>query len=1586
MSNVIDSRVVEMRFDNQQFEKNVQTSLGTLDKLKQSLNFSGVNIAEKLDFSGVTNAISTAGEKFSAFEAIAVGALMRIGSQVVDLGEKLIRNLSIDQISEGWGKYGEMTSNVATIMAATGLDVEAVSAQMEKLLYFTDETSYNFTNMAENIGKFTANDVPLENAMSAMEGIATWAARSGQNAGTASRVMYNLAQAIGMGSLKLQDWKSVELANMGTKEFKEMAIQAGLASGTLKQVGDQIVTTGKNTAVTISNFRETLAEGWLDTQTLVGDKGVLTEYGKAAELISQIHDATGLWAKDMVELVDKQREGKLSTRELANALGVSQEELEGNKEFCDYLTTSIEKLASEEYKFSLETYKAAQEARTLKDAIDATKDAVSSGWMKTFELLFGKYDQAKTLWSGVAEGLYDIFTHGTDARNTLLKLWADYGGQQKLAEGIINSLTNITQLLDLVKDRWANFFGTLNAGILLNITQRFKEFTESLRLYDEETNELTPAGQKLSNVLDTVLGLWQSFGRVLQNVGRIAKEFLSSLSPVTNAVGKFAKSIIELFTAGYGRLADFLETVHLTELFGNVSATAAEAINFFAGKIDELRVRFEQWQPGEGLKFIGEQLKGVGTIVSDFFKTTDDGVTPFQKITNAVSGFVAKLGNLKSVLGPVKTFFSGLWAGFKDALDLNGVTNVFDGIAKIFSNIIGTLRKILSNFTFGDALKVAAGYIGVQALKLAKVIPNLGKNISGVLEAVGEFISGFKENGLLGGSLFGDSGGILGMLFPQGGSSITKTISTVSKSLLMFGAALALVAGSLVLLAAIDPNKLTNALKIMGLALAEVAGLFTGFVAAIDAMKINPATLIAASAGILIFAAALIVLAGALALFTLVGNMDGTATALKTMAATLLVAGGALGLLAKLINPVALIAAAVAMGVMAASLLVLAVALEAFVLISKQGESAVNGLLLMASALIAVTLALTVLGAIGPSVLAAAAAIAIVSASLLVMAVALEAFVLISKQGMECIAGLAILAATLVLVGAAIAVLGMLGPTVLLGAAALALAAVAVVALAAGLAVAAVAITALGLGIEAVIAGFGVSVGAAIGAIGLGIGVALTAVAVGITAVIASIGAGIALGIAAVGQGIASANEAIGNSIHFLGEGIGVAIEAVSAAIAAGAVTIGAGIEALGAMIGTAFEGLSVKIQNGLQTISTGVDAISSSLSGVGDSITSIGLGIENFGRSVGTLASIPLISIGTGLVELAKGIKELNKNKFTGDAGNIAAYAQALSNLSQVATQITAVGVTLKSTMLNLGNEMALNLATGIQNGIGTVSAAGITLVNNLTVSMNGAAVQASNAGINIANNFVRGIQAGQGGAYSAGYNLGANAYNGAAAVTGWFNTVGYNMSIGMANGLWSGAAAVYSAAYTIASTAANIVRNALAVRSPSRVFAEIGNFMALGMAVGIEAGTHEVVKSTEEMASAAVNGVTSAMAQVVDALNADMDLDPVIRPVLDLSEVEEDAGKVGDIFSRTKYSLDAAGAISNNYMSMQQADLERENRGLVASIDPSQLSALADANGARATEVSINFTGSLAQLAAVLQPAIEVENTRLGPSLINA
>ena len=223
MSTTIDERVVEMRFDNREFESNVNTSISTLNRLEQSLDLSGAShgldsvgaAARRLDLSGIGSAVETVQAKFSAFEIMAVTAIANITNSAVNAGKRLLSSLSIDQISAGWEKFGSKTTSVATLVAQ-GYDIEVVTEQLERLNWFTDETSYNFTDMVSNIAKFTATGKNLTESVTAMEGIANWAALSGQNATTASRAMYQISQAMGAGVMRKEDYKSIQNASMDT--------------------------------------------------------------------------------------------------------------------------------------------------------------------------------------------------------------------------------------------------------------------------------------------------------------------------------------------------------------------------------------------------------------------------------------------------------------------------------------------------------------------------------------------------------------------------------------------------------------------------------------------------------------------------------------------------------------------------------------------------------------------------------------------------------------------------------------------------------------------------------------------------------------------------------------------------------------------------------------------------------------------------------------------------------------------------------------------------------------------------------------------------------------------------------------------------------------------------------------------------------------------------------------------------------------------------------------------------------------------------------------------------------------------------
>lgn len=429
----VDSRVVELSFQNQQFESGAKQSLSTLDRLKNALDFSKkssvfTDIAsgiKKVNLTALSSGVEAVSSKFSALDVIATRALVNITDSAMRMGKNFLESVSVDQVSAGWEKYAEKTSSVQTIMAATaqefsdtGEQMEFVNGQLEKLNWFTDETSYSFLDMVNNIGKFTSNQIPLDQSVTAMQGISNWAAISGANINEAGRAMYNLSQAIATGSVKLIDWKSIENANMATAEFKRTAIETAESLGTLKKVSDDTWKTidGKE-EVSVKNFNAGLQKGWFTSEVLLK---TLDNYGAFTDKLYETMEAIdySVTTSELLDYIGEFKDGSIDWEEAADTIGVS----------VDDLKAKLGELGKEEFEFGMKAFKAAQEAKTFTEAIDSVKDAVSTGWMNTFEIIFGDYLQAKEVWTTLANDLYDIFAEGGNARNEMLKEAFDMGG------------------------------------------------------------------------------------------------------------------------------------------------------------------------------------------------------------------------------------------------------------------------------------------------------------------------------------------------------------------------------------------------------------------------------------------------------------------------------------------------------------------------------------------------------------------------------------------------------------------------------------------------------------------------------------------------------------------------------------------------------------------------------------------------------------------------------------------------------------------------------------------------------------------------------------------------------------------------------------------------------------------------------------------------------------------------------------------------------------------------------------------------------------------------------------------------------
>ena len=853
MSKTIDEKVVEMRFDNSQFERNVATSMSTIDKLKRSLKFDGISkgiedisdSANRIDFSGFSNAIDSVQMKFSALEVMAVTALANITNSAVNAGLKLAKSLTIDPISTGWSKYNTKNQSVAT-MVAQGYDIETVNSQLERLNWFTDETSYDFTQMVANIAKFTATGKDLDESVTAMEGIANWAALSGQNANTASHAMYQLSQAMGAGVMRLEDYKSIQNVSMDTDEFRQKALDAAVALGTLKKNADDTYSSlvGKANNFTKSQFATSLTQGaWFTSDVMMS---VFQDYSKAVDQIYDYATEKGITASQAIKELDGQIDA-----------------------------------------FSLKGFKAAQEARTFEDAINSARDAVSSGWLNTFELIFGNAEQATSTWTDLAETMYDIFAEPGNARNELLSQWNELGGQAALIESLMGIVGQLKDMLDILGEAWSNVFPPMTAERLVEITKNFRDFVQSISDFiQKHRDNLVSTFQGLFSVLriikDALKGVWTVVQSIIDNSGSLVPTLLEFTGSLGEMVTSLSKSIEE----------------------GNIFVTIGEKI-------------------GGVLKWLTGLFSGASPYIKNIFSAIGKGAAFVSKVLSKlfsnIKGDVPKLINSLS-LASISVFIGKALSSIEKPLQIFGdikgsIVGVLDGIRDALSSWKTSIdAKSLLNISI--SIGILAGSLmlisSIESDKLMKSVVAIGALMTELglfLKLFSGFGGGIKGLGSIAVAMVGISTSVLIL------ASAMKTLSKIPED--DIGRSIAALVGVMAILTATArafPQK-----KILGVGLAMV-NVAVAVVILAGAMKIFQTLQWEDIAkGIVAIGGSL----GVLALFltAMNDNIKG-ALALTIVAGSLIILGTAL----KILSSIPFTNMLVALGALAGTFLVLGLA------------------------------------------------------------------------------------------------------------------------------------------------------------------------------------------------------------------------------------------------------------------------------------------------------------------------------------------------------------------------------------------------------------------------------------------------------------------------------------------------------------------------------------------------------------------------------------------------------------------------------------------------------------------------------------
>ena len=732
MSTTIDERVVEMRFDNKQFEQNIQTSLSSLDKLKKSLNLEGAakgletvnDAANKCsgNMSPLSNAVETVRVRFSALEVMAITALQNITNSALAAGKNLVSAFTIDPIKTGFEEYETQINAVQTILANTsskGTTLDQVNNALDELNHYADMTIYNFTEMTRNIGTFTAAGVDLDTSVAAIKGIANLAAVSGSNSQQASTAMYQLSQALAAGTVKLQDWNSVVNAGMGGQVFQDALKETAKVHGIA--IDEMIKDEG--------SFRETLSKGWLTSD-------ILTE--------------------TLAKFTGDLNEDQLRT------MGYTDDQIKSIME--------MGKTAND----------AATKVKTFTQLFDTLKEAAQSGWTQSWEIIVGDFEEAKELLTEVSDTFSAVINASADARNKMLQDWKDLGGRTMMIEAVKNVFEGLVSVAKPVREAFNEIFPPMTGKQLAEITERIRDLTAKFKMGEESSKNLKNTFKGVFAVLDIV---GQAFKAVAGGVGELIGLFLPAGNGVLSLTGSFGEYLVKLD-----------ETVKKTDIFGKAVSTVVDivktVITFVKTAVEKVK-EFGK-AAGEKFDFPGFELfHSFLERVHDRMAQIGDGAGKMK------SGVIVAFEMMGEALEKCKFLkvMEALWTAVKV---------IAGGIADAVGTMMGTLAEKLGNADFSGVLdilnSIAVGGIALSVSKFLKSVTEPLEGLNGVLEGVTGILDGVR------------------------GCFEAYQTNLKAGTLLKIGAAIALLAGSIVAISLIDSDKLSASLGAITVLFANLLG------------------------------------------------------------------------------------------------------------------------------------------------------------------------------------------------------------------------------------------------------------------------------------------------------------------------------------------------------------------------------------------------------------------------------------------------------------------------------------------------------------------------------------------------------------------------------------------------------------------------------------------------------------------------------------------------------------------------------------------------------------------------------------------
>ena len=1531
------------------------------------LDFSGIGSKLTSMFKGSTDGASELARgvesvtaKFSHLQVIAATALANITNRMVNAGVAMSKALTIDPIKDGFAEYETKMNAMQTIYANTshkGTTYDDIKKALNELNEYSDKTIYNFGQMTDNIGKFTAAGVDLETSVTAVKGLANLAAMSGVDNARAQGVMYQASQALSKGYFQLMDWRSFSNNGMGNDRFKQLLIETS-----------DLLGTGASAAIKAAgSFDESLSKSkWLTNDVMNETLKMLSGYYTEADLLQM----------------------GFNKKQVAN----------------------IQELAKQ-------AEDSATQIRTVTQLFDTMKEAVGSGWAQTWEWIVGDKEQATKMLTDISKAFENMIKPGIEARNKMFEEWNKGGGRDSIISGFTNIFGSIGKIAGSVKDAFRDIFPAMTGQKLIELSKGFEKFTEKLKVSDKTLGKIKDTFKGVFSVFDLAKtgissifkafsgggGLFSGLGNIFLSATSTIGKFFSAINDGVKSSGIFdkissgisngLKGITDSFSkAGeiikgmfkylldfdFGPVFDIFQpfATNLSKGFGDILSGLGKMIGGFningimstlgllAGKgaFDKLKSIFDDTAESvKGLTKIFKDLTSIPKDISNVLKSTTEYLQAMTTDINAgallkIAGAIALLALSLSTLATI---------------DQAGMESALSGITVLFTELVGAFWA-LTKVTSGGAGKgglignILGGFFGkVELVTTAAALVGFAAAIL-VLSAAVKVLSSMKPTELMTG-LAGVAGSMLVLV------GAAKLLDGVKVPLIKAGASMILVAAALNVMASavkkfaeINPNNMLVGLMGIAATLVELAA----FMKLADFGGLN----VSSAVGLLGVAAALLVLQNAVSKF---GSMD-----LKDMGKGLLGVAGALGAIAGFSY---LAGSAASMLVMASALLVMGGALHVLSsavrsMAEMEWMEIARGLAVMAGSLAILAGAVALMSGVG--LLALGVGLAVASAGLLLLSAAMKSLAEMSWEEMArglvamaggllvlgvataAMSGMVVGAGVMLILAAAMAVLtpqliamsnlswgqvavglAMLAGSLLI----LGVAGVAAVAIAPGLAILAGSIALLGIGCLAAGAGValfatGLATLAAVGAGGI---FAITEAIRNLLNLLPQVGTKMGEFVTnmavAFAQGIPQVANAIGEAMVGLLESIRTygpqiitvgteiitllcsALTSAAPQLASAAttliITLINSLASSGAQIASAGADLIIALLEGLSSragdlIQAGIDLAISLLEGLADGIN------NNADRISSALEAAFNAAITLVGIVLKSGFKALGEDAVDGFSDGVSGGAKDVGKaIKKPIDEAKKTAKTAKSEFKSAGEDMVKGLADGIKGS--SAAKDGITkLVDDAVNKAKSASSKFTSAGKEWADKLAQGIKSGSSGVQSAVGSVINSAISKAKSGSSQMRSAGASMMDGFAAGIRSRAASAAAAAASAVAQAISAAKAKLQINSPSKVFMQIGKWTVMGMEKGLDNNSYRVANSASNMADSAINAMRSSIARVASVVNDNIDTQPTIRPVLDLTAVQNGARSLNGMLDGSQLSASLSGDMSRSIGTIQNGN----------------------------------------------------------------